>query len=64
MAKDSSAKYYLNNKEKLRKKLLEDIKVFLKGKKKKSDNMVVNDMKIYQKMKNKSLLSVAKNIIT
>ena len=33
--KDSSAKYYQENKEKLQKKLLKDIKVFLKKKKKK-----------------------------
>ena len=35
MSKDSSAKYYQENKEKLQKKLLKDIKVFLKKKKKK-----------------------------
>ena len=29
---------------------------------KKSDNIVVNDTKIYQKMKNKSLLSIEKNV--
>ena len=34
MFKDSSAKYYQNNKEKLRKKLVKDIKVFFKKKKK------------------------------
>ena len=34
-------------------KLVKDIKVFLK-KKKKSDNMVVNNSKIYQNIKNKS----------
>ena len=32
MSKDSSAKYYQNNKKKLLKKLVEDIKVFLKKK--------------------------------
>ena len=38
--------------------LMKDIKIFLKKKKKKkSDNMVANDTKISQKMKNKSLLS-------
>ena len=31
--------------------------------KKKSDKMVVNNTKIYQKMKSKSLLSIEKNII-
>ena len=62
--KDSSAKYYQNNKERLQKrKLFKNIKVFLKKKKKKSNNMVLNDTKIYQKMKNKRLLSIKKNII-
>ena len=45
-SKNSSAKYYQDNKERLQKKrLVKDIKVFLK-KKKKSDNMVANDTKI------------------
>ena len=39
ISKDSSAKYYQNNKEKLQKKFVKDIKVFLKKKKKKSDNV-------------------------
>ena len=63
MSKNSSAKYYEENKERLRKKLVKDIKIFLKKKKKKSGNMVVNVTKISQKMKNKSLLSKEKNII-
>ena len=62
MSKDSSAKYQ-NNKESLQKNLVKDIKVFLKKKKKTNGNMVVNDTKIYQMMKNKSLLSIEKNII-
>ena len=41
MPKDLSAKYYQNDKERFQKKLVEDIKVFLKKKKKKRDNMVV-----------------------
>ena len=45
------------------KKLLKDTKIFLKKKRKKSDNMVVNVTKISQKMKKKSLLSIEKNII-
>ena len=32
-------------------------------KNKKSENMVMNDTKIYQKIKNKSLLSIEKNIV-
>ena len=35
MPKDSLAKYYQNNKERLQKKLVKNIKVFLKKKKKK-----------------------------
>ena len=62
MSEDSSAKYQ-NNKESLQKNLVKDIKVFLKKKKKSNGNMVVNDTKIYQTMKNKSLLSIEKNII-
>ena len=60
MSKDLSAKYYENNKERIQKKLVKDIKIFLR---KKSNNMVVNDTKIYLNMKKKSLLSIIKNII-
>ena len=42
------------------KKLVKDIKVFLKKKKKRSGNMVVNDTKTYRKMKKKGLLSIEK----
>ena len=63
MSKDLSAKYYENNKERIQKKLVKDIKVFLRKIKKKSNNMVVNDTKIYLNMKKKSLLSIIKNII-
>ena len=45
MSKDSSK--HQNNIERLQKKLVKDIKVFLKKKKKKSNNMVKNDTKIY-----------------
>ena len=45
-------------------KLVKNIKDFLKKKEdKKSKNIVVKDTKIYQKMKNKSLLSKEKNIV-
>ena len=54
ISKNSSTKYYQDNKEKLQKKIEKDIKVFLKSKKKKGGNLVVNDTKISQKMKNKS----------
>ena len=63
MSTHLSAKYYQENKERLQKKLVKDIKIFLKKKKKKRDNMVVNVTNISQKMKNKSLLSIEKNII-
>ena len=46
-----------------KKELVKDIKIFLRKKKKKSGNIVVNNTNIYQKMKNKSLLSIEKNII-
>ena len=58
-----SAKDYQENKERQQKKLVKDILVFLKKKKKKSNNMVVNVTKISQKTKNKTLLSIEKNII-
>ena len=63
MSKILSAQYYQENKERLEKKLMEDIKIFLKKKKEKNGNMVVNVRKISQKMKNKSLMSIEKNII-
>ena len=62
MSKTLSAKYYKENKRKIKKKLMKDIKIFLKKKKKKSENMVVNVTKISQKMKNKSLLSPEKSL--
>ena len=58
MCKDSSAKYYQNNKERLQKRLM--MSKISKTKKKTSNNMVVNDTKIYQKMKNKRLLGIKK----
>ena len=63
ISKKLSAKYYQENEERLEKKLVKDIKIFLKKKKKKADNMVMNVTKIAQKRKNKSLLSIEKNII-
>ena len=62
MSKNLSAKYYQENKERLQRKIMKDIKIFLKKKKQKSGNMVVNITKISQKMKNKSLLSIEKDI--
>ena len=54
MSKNLSAKYYQENKESLQKKLVKDIKIFIKKEKKKSNNMVVNVTKISQKKKHKS----------
>ena len=39
MSKDSSAKYYQNNRERLQEKLVKDIKVFLRKKKKKKETI-------------------------
>ena len=58
MSKNSSTKYYQVNKERLQKNLVKDIKIFLKKKKTKSNNLVVNMTKIFQKMKSKSPLSI------
>ena len=63
MPKNLSAKYYQENKARMQKKLVKDIKIFVKKKKKKSGNMVVNDTKINQKMKSKNLLGIEKNIL-
>ena len=52
----------IEKKERLQKKLVKNIKVFSRNKKEKSNNMVRIDTKIHQKMKNKSWLSIAKNI--
>ena len=62
MSTDSSAKYYEDNKERLQKKLMKDIKVFLGRKKKKSNNMIMNNTKIYQNMRNKSWLGIEKKV--
>ena len=62
MLKNLSAKHYQENKERLQKNLVKDIKFFLKKDKKKNYNMLVNVTKTSQKMKNNSLLSIKKNI--
>ena len=62
MPKSLTARYYQENKERLLKNLVKDIKFFLK-KKKKSNNLVMKVTKISQKIKNKSLLSIGKNIM-
>ena len=53
MSNDSSAKYYQKNKERLQKKLVKGIKIFLKKRKTKISKMAPNNIKIFLKMKNK-----------
>ena len=53
MSKDSSAKHYQDNKERLQKKSMKDLKIFLKKQKEKRNSTVVNDLKIYHKKKSK-----------
>ena len=53
MSKNLSAKYSQENKD-FKKKLVKDIKTFLRKRKKKSDHMVVKVTKISKKMKNKA----------
>ena len=60
MCKHLSAKYYQENKKRLQKNLVKDIKIFLKKKKKKGDNMVVNVTKIFQKTKKVNWLIIEK----
>ena len=62
MSKDSRAKYYQNNKKQLQKKARERYQNLSKEEKEKI-NMVVSNTKIYQKMKNKSWLSIEKILI-
>ena len=47
MSKDLSAKYYQDNKERLQKKFVKDIKIFLTKKKKKRNNTIVKERKVY-----------------
>ena len=61
MSKNLSAKYFQENKERLQKKARERYKNISKEENEKSYNMKVT--KIFRRMKNKSLLSIEKNII-
>ena len=61
MYRNLSAKYYLENKERLQKQTCERYQNLSKEAKEKSGNIFVNVTKISQKMKN--WLSVEKNII-
>ena len=60
MSKNLSAKYYKEIKKDYKKKLVKDIKIFPKKKKKKNDNMVVNVTKISQKVKKNKLVEYRK----
>ena len=62
MYKNLSAKYYQENKKRLQKNLVKDIKIFLRRKKKKSNNIVVNVTKIFPKTKKVNWLIIEKNI--
>ena len=63
MSKDSSAKYYQNKKERLQHKAQERYQSLSKEEKgKKNDSVTINNIKICQKMKSKSLMSTEKNI--
>ena len=61
-SKNLSAKYYQENKKDY-KKAHEKYQNLSKEEKEKNGSMVMNFTKISQKMKNKSLLSIEKNII-
>ena len=58
MSKNSSAKNYEDNKERLQKKLAKDIKFYIKKKKKNNHNMIMKNTKISQEMKSKRFLSL------
>ena len=53
MSKDSCARYYQKKKRKNSESLVKGIAILLKKKKTESENIVANDIKIYQKLKNK-----------
>ena len=54
MTRQASPKYYRKTKGRFKNSLVNDIKILLKKKKTIKENMVVNPMKISQKMKSKS----------
>ena len=54
MVKNSPTKNYQKAKKGFEKKFMKGIKIFLKKRKTKSNNMVGNNIKISQKMKNRS----------
>ena len=54
--------YYQENKERLQEKATERYQNLCKEQKENGNNMVINVTKIPQKMENKSLLSIEKNL--
>ena len=56
VSKKSSAKNYEDNKERLENKLVKDIKVYIKKKKKNNHNMIMKNTKFSQEMKSKRFL--------
>ena len=62
MSKNSSAKYYQDNKERLQKRLVKDIKIFLKKKKKKTAIWTRTIQKSLRRWKQK-LVSIQTKII-
>ena len=60
MSKNLSAKYYQENKERLQKTLVKDIKIFLTKKKKKSNNMVENGTKTISETEKQKLVEYRK----
>ena len=62
MSKDLSAKYYQDNEERLQTKLVKEIKVFLKKKKKRSNDIVVNDTKDLPEDEKQKLVGYKHNI--
>ena len=65
MTRPASAKYLKKKKQRkrLKKSLVKGIKIFLKKKKPKRENMVGSTKKISHKMTNKSYLSIEKEIM-
>ena len=57
-------KYYQKYKEKLQKKHVKDIKIFLKKKKIKDEKRSEIDIKIFQKKKYRNYVSIWQNIIS
>ena len=63
MFKNLSAKYCQENKERLQKKLMKDVKIFLKKKKKKKQQYGRESYKNLSEDEKKSFLSIKENII-